>query len=471
MWSAVHAESASLPNQLIKNKNTTAVAVVLLTCATSCSLRAPADTVRQRTADLYPFDRLTATDGRPGATPPSESQILERANLELYISYGLHRNADLRGTYERWRAALERIPQVSSLPDPVFTFAQFVEEVQTRTGPQDRRYTVSQGLPWFGKLDLRGRVAGGSAEEHWQAVGGKRLDVESQIAVAFYEYGYLAQSQRITEGNLQLLEQLEPVVRQRVAAGLAGQQELLKLQVEIGKVQNDLASIDNIRPTLSARLAATMNFPGNTLLPLPDLTEPPPSEQTVENLLERTDAQNPLLNGLRERIKKDELAQELAGLERWPDLTVGVDYIETGEALGPVSGSGDDPWALRLGFTLPISRGRYAAAEREAERNLAASRYDLQSQQVSIRAELEHAVFKVDDAARQVGLYRDTLLPRARESLDLTRTAYTAGRSTLLELIEAERDLLDIENAYWRACKDQLQSQARLTTIVGDRVR
>lgn len=439
-----------------------------------CHARPDMSMVDRRTRELLygvPADRELV--GSEQSQPPSASEVMKTADLGSYLRYGMYHNGALRAAYEGWRANLERIPQVTSLPDPVFSFSQFVETVETRTGPQERRYSLSQTFPWFGKLDLRGSVAGATAEEQWQRVQALRLKVERDIRLAYFDYAYLSQSLRITRGVLELLQQLEPAVQQRIAGAGAGQQDLLRLQVEIGRVENDLASFQKVRPSLSARLAAAMNMRTPSPLPLPVLEEPSLAQVGAETeaLLRRAEQLNPELRELAERIRKNESQRQLAGLQRWPDVAVGVDYFETGSALNSATpGSGDDPFGVRVMFNLPIWGGKYGAAEREAEHNISAATHALNDRRATLRADLEHAAFELDDAARQLLLYRETLLPRARETLEVTRAAYRAGTSTVLDLIDSERSLLEFETGYWRACRDHYQSKARLEALIGGKL-
>lgn len=402
-----------------------------------------------------------------GMPAPSHEQVRASADLAIYVRYALHHNAGLRAAYERFFAGAERVAQAGSLPDPQFTFAQFVEEVQTRTGPQQRRYSLTQAFPWFGELDLRSDVARGQAEELWQVVVQKHLEVERDVAVHYAEYAYLSHLIGITRDVLELLGQLEAVLQERVAAGRATQADLLRLQVEIGRVENDLESRQRVRPSLSARLAAAMNWEGVADLPLPKLTEPEMRAVDTVALLQRAAENSPRLRQLAERARTFEDRRRLAELDAWPDFQIGVDYLETDDALLPTPGSGDDPWAVRVGFTLPIWRSRYAAAEREAERGVRAAMAEFEDYRSKLRAEIEATAFALEDAARQIVLYRDTLLTRSREALEVTRAAYTAGSSTLLEVIDSERALLQFETAYWRACRDHYQSHARLEALIG----
>ncbi len=433
----------------------------------SCQTSQDRQLIQERRAALYQEFRSPMSTSEKAARR-DEAILYDRANLQVYLDFGLQRNAGLRGEFERWQAGLSKVAQVDSLPDPQFSFTQYIEEVQTRTGPQERRYGISQWFPWFGKLELRGDVAAKRAEALWQQVQSKRLQVERDIVVAYYEYAYLAQSIRITQGNLQLLQQLEPVVQGRLQGG-GGQADLLRLQVEAGKLENQVESLRQIRPALSARLAAALNAKQGEVLPLPELQEPKLMAVEAATMLQHLAEQNPELLRLRQMIASEEKALELARLEAWPDFSLGLDYVETGSALAPAtSGSGDDPYALRLMFTLPIWRGRYAAAERQAQHDLGAARYEHDERLADLRADVELAAYALGDAARQVALYRDSLLPRAREALQVTRASYRAGRAGVLELMDSERALLDFELSYWRACRDYLQGGARLKALTGE---
>ena len=459
---------------MLKREIRVCACAALVVLVAGCHARPDMSMIDRRSRELFrgaPVAR--AVDSSEQLPVPKLSEVMGKADLLLYLRYGLHHNAALRSAYEGWRADLERIPQVTSLPDPTFSFSQFIEPIETRTGPQERRYSLSQTFPWFGKLDLRGSVAGAAAEEQWYRVQTLRLQIERDIRVAYFDYAYLSQSLRITRGVLELLQQLEPVVQQRIAGADAGQQDLLRLQVEIGRIENDLASLEKVRPSLSARLAAAMNLRRTAPLPLPALKEPEVTSVAAqtEQLLQRAEQLNPELRELAERIRKHEHQRELAGLQRWPDITLGVDYFETGSALNPGTPSnGDDPFGVRLMFNLPIWGGKYSAAEREAERGKSAATFALSDRRATLRADLEHAAFELGDAARQLVLYRETLLPRARESLEVTRSAYRAGKSSVLDLIDSERALLEFETGYWRACRDHYQNRARLEALIGGKL-
>lgn len=449
-----------------EQNQTSCLASVALLTLLGCAATADPEAARERERRLYGPPASAREDDPQGPTPPAAA-LPEDAELADYLAFGLRNSADLRAAFEDWRAAAERIELASTLPDPKLSFAELLEEIQTRTGPQERRFGISQAFPWPGKLGQAARVAERRAEASWQRVRVVELEVVAAIEVAYHEYAFLGRELRITQGLLELLQGLEPVVQSRVAAG-RGQADILRLQVEIGRLEDDLASLRRRRPVLSARLADAMNLSreaGDTL-PLPELEEPVTHVVDVAQSYRQALANSPGLRELEERLEASREAEALASYRRKPSFSLGVDYIQTDDAVGgAVSGSGDDPLILGLSMTLPIWTGSYAAAERERRHARRATQERLDSMRSSLRAGVESEAFRIDDATRKLTLYRSSLIPRASEGLDLTLASYRAGESSILDLIDAERALLEFELAFWRACREYHQGAARLRAL------
>ncbi|HMB71496.1 MAG TPA: TolC family protein, partial [bacterium] len=115
----------------------------------------------------------------------------------------------------------------------------------------------------------------------------------------------------------------------------------------------------------------------------------------------------------------------------------------------------------------PIFRGKYSGAIREAEERLAAARWRQSGEEDDLTAQAEAILFEWRDADRRAELYGGALLPKARESLAATSAAYRTGDGGFLDLIDAQRTLLDLELENERAAIDRGRSAARLATLIG----
>ena len=132
------------------------------------------------------------------------------------------------------------------------------------------------------------------------------------------------------------------------------------------------------------------------------------------------------------------------------------------------SDSGKDPVVAMFSMSLPFAnREKYRAAEREAEFRLDAARKERADKVNELSAALQMALYDFRDSERKINLYRDTLLPKARQALEVTRQGFEAGRADFLDLIDAERTLLAFDLSYARAQADRAVSLAEIEMLVG----
>jgi len=159
---------------------------------------------------------------------------------------------------------------------------------------------------------------------------------------------------------------------------------------------------------------------------------------------------------------------ELARKRFYPDLGVGIDWIQTDEASAPGgSDSGKDPVILMFSMNLPLWRKSYGARELQARaqaRQVANEKDDIENNLV---AQVERVLYDVEDSERKLKLYGDVLVPKAEELLGASETAYMAGTIDFLGLIDAERTWLRFQLQRERAWADRYQRIAELEMLVG----
>ena len=393
---------------------------------------------------------------------------LEVNELRSLVDYALENNPEINAAYQMHRAALERVPQVTALPDPKLSYRYFFEEVETRVGPQEHAIGLSQTLPWFGKLRLQGVAASESAKAAAERIASVRNKVIAEVASAWYELYYLGQSIEIVRGNRDLVLHLERVARARYGTGAATHADVIRAQVELGNIENRLASLEDRRSPLSARLNAALNRPTTELFSLPTDVSFLAVPLSDEQILERVALNNPELQATDFDIKSARALKERAKKNYLPNFTVGVDYIATGESRMPgVADSGDNALSASVGVTLPIWRSSYDAGVKEAEAKIHREQYRRDQLLNGFHADTVTALFRLRDAERQIDLYKNTLLPKANESLAATQRAYSAGASPFAELIDSQRVLLNFELSYARSITDHNQARTLIEKLIG----
>ena len=400
----------------------------------------------------------------------SEPAPLESdAELADYTRYAQWHNPGLKRAFLHWKSALERVAPARALSDPRLTYGYFVRHVETRVGPQEMRFGAAQTFPWIGTLDLKGRIALLGAEVERQRYEMARRDLIFRVAAAYYDYYYLQRAFFVTEGNVRLLAYLEEVARARDRGGTGAHEAVLKAQVEMGRLENQLRSLRDMRRPATARVNAALGRPALASVTVPDslsLTAIGFVEQELVASLQET---NPKLQLSSTQSEAAALEVELAGKRRYPGLTLAVDYIRSGEArLEPLPAYNvKDPLVAMASINLPIQRESYRAQERAATAQYRAALYSHRDEVARLTAELELVLYKRRDAESRTELYRDSLLPKAEQALNVAQQAFAAGRSDFLAVIDAHRALLEFQLAYERARTDQALYLAEIEKLAG----
>jgi len=452
-----------------------AVGVAAVGFVSGCS--SPFDLTRDLSPS-YARSLPAHADSSPRSVYRSESEsntdaptLAAGAAADDFVRYALYHSPKVEAAYQRWVAASERLPQVRSLPDPRVNFGFFLDEVETRTGAQQARFGVSQSFPWPGLLGDREDAAAMAARAVWRQFEAARLEVVERVVEALHELAYLDAAIRITTENLELLTSFEEVVRARYRVGSGSHPELVRVQVELGQLEDRLAQLRAMRPTYVADLNAALNRAAET--PVAEFAALPGRVASVDGpaLAEIARRSNPALLALDERIEEQRIRGEVARKEGLPDFTVGLDYIVTDEAMdNSIPESGDDPILLSFGITVPLWRDKYDAGVREALARRLAVSHERADEANRIAASIQRAWFEHTDADRRVRLFETTLIPKAEESLRASLAGFRTGETSFLDLLDTERTLLEFAVSAERARADRGQALARLNTLVGEPV-
>ncbi|GIW74848.1 MAG: hypothetical protein KatS3mg103_1370 [Phycisphaerales bacterium] len=418
------------------------------------------------------FDgRVWMADGVPGAVPSGDADmpaLPAGADPFGYVRLALERSPQVAAAYQRWRAAVERTGQAGAWPDPRLGVGFFLEPVQTRTGPQRARVGVSQSLPWPGVLDDRKDAAERAASAAWRRYEAQVLDVAQGVLTTLYELAYLDAALANTGQSLELLRSFEALLLAEYRVGRADHRTLVRVQVEIGQLDDRLERLRAMRRSLAAELNAALDLPPDAAVPvvgaLPGQVVAVGPEALVAIALEN----NPALQALDAQAHEQRALAQAARGEGLPEVTVGVETIITDHAADrTVPGSGDDPILLSVGVRLPIWRTKYDASVREAMARRLAFTQERAGLGNRIAAGIHRAWLEHTDAHRRLELYGRTLIPKAREAVRVALERFRAGKGDLLDVLDTQRTLLELAIAGERARSDRGQALARLHALVG----
>ena len=393
--------------------------------------------------------------------------------LEVLIEKALDRNPAIRESLARYRAARQRIPQATSLPDPVLDVTQYARTPETRVGPQTTMLSISQTFPWFGKLSDQGKVATKEAAAWRESHEARKAEVVRQVKLAYYDLAYIDRAIRITEEDHELLRYFETLAQARYSQGVGLQQAVVKLQTELTRDLNRLETLRSRRVDAEAALNTLVDRPPETPIPRASPAQRPTVDLKLENLYRTARSRRPEVKAAFLRIEKDEKRIQLSRRNYWPDVTVGAGFVnvagrsDPAARLNPPPDEGKNIYSFSVGVNLPIFRRKYDAAVLEATEDFLAARERYRSTVNQVEVSIRSVGFRARTIEQQIGLFEDVLLPQAEQALRSSEAAYSTGTLGILDLLDSERVLLEVRLGLAQFDSDYMKALAEMERAIG----
>ncbi len=421
------------------------------------------------------FMHLVATMAMVVAPPPQTYATHGDDRLEALVEEALRNNPEVLGAFAEYQATLHRVPQATAMPDPSVSITQFARTVETRVGSQQRMLALSQRIPGLGKRAAKGQLASKAAavsDEMYQAT---RADIVLRVKHAYYDLGFLDRALATSREDESLLEHFEEIARRRYAQGFGLQGDVLRLQAQITSAIHRRQQLLGQRVDLEAVLNTLRDLPADTPVAEVRLTEIPTLTLERESLAEIGRRERPELKAAFLQIEEREKQMHLARLQHRPDFTVGLSWGNI-RARGvtvadmPIPGDGKDSYAISVGLTLPLFRGKYDAGIREAAESFAAARFAYKDSARKMESEVRSISFRIETIEKQLDLFERALVPQAEQALRSTEDAYSNGTVEVTGLLDIQRMLLDVQLGVARLQADYLKAVADLERTIGSGV-
>ena len=375
-----------------------------------------------------PLSGAAAQDAVPGLLTQQQA-----------VDLALAGNPELRISTERMVGVRERVRQAREFPNTSLEadFDQQVDFLDSREQyfgfTQEFEFPTRMGL----RVDAAKEDVRAAEAEHrltaWEtALAAKTLYQDLTLAQGLVALG---------RENLALAERLSSMAREKYELGAVSKLEVLRAGVETASTANELSRLEKeelaSRMRLNYLLGRAPEEPLHTVPLAPGQTELDHPDRLVDAALE----QRLELKTISGRLAAAEFQEKLARSAYAPDLSFSFYRHRVDEE--------PNSWDIALGISVPIF-GLGAIAGQVAEARAEKAAIDAEGAAARARVELEvrSAHRAMEELAAQLGRYREAILAPAEEAFRLASASYAEGEIESLELLDAQRTLQDVRQAF-----------------------
>jgi cobalt-zinc-cadmium efflux system outer membrane protein len=368
------------------------------------------------------------------------SVVANGQSLDDYLKIAAENNPGIQATYKSFEAAMEQVTQVSSLPDPNLSFGYFISPVETRVGPQQARFSLTQMFPWFGTLNAQADAAAFMAEAKYQEFLDGRNRLYYQVSASYYPLYELEKFISIEEENTRILSSYKEIATVQFRNDKGAMVDVLRVDIMLNDATTNLSILQQKRDPLETRFNKLLNRnEDESIVVFDSLGVVEISQNYDKDSLFKS---NPLLENLELKAKASESQAQAAHKQGLPKFGVGLDYVIVGERNDvTMSDNGKDVFMPMLTMSLPIFRGKYKAAGKQAQ--LMQESYALQKEEVSNRliSSYDMAWFEIQKQAELIELY-EKQIQESKQSLNLLFSAYSNSGKEFEEVLRMQQQIL-----------------------------
>jgi outer membrane protein, heavy metal efflux system len=413
------------------------------------------------TATLVLATALSAFGQTPAASIPTPlSQLLAEAEAN---------NPQVSAADHGAKAARQMAPQVTTLPDPKFTYQQLsVGSPKPFAGYTNNDFAyigvgASQELPYPGKLRLRGDVAEREADSKQAEIEVTKTSIADAVKADYLQLAYLQQTLGILRQNESVLDQLIQDATAHYQVGQGMQQDVLEAQVNRTKIVKEITMHHQLMGQTQAHLKGLLSRDqGSPEIVTEDLIATP-LRRTSDELLAMVRQNNPQIQVDASSIRTQDAQLASAKREGKPDFDVGYIYQNTDRKYR-------DYYMFTFDVRIPRKK-RVNAEIAEATEKRSESQQTLNAHLQQQLAEVEEGYVKATSDEELLKEYREGLIPQSDAAYRATLSAYASNRVEFVHVLSYFSDLLNLKLEYAETLVDHEAALAHLESLTGATLR
>ena len=389
---------------------------------------------------LMPIAIVFATAQCAPASNRPEVGFSHEVVLSDLIAFALKNNPDILAARKKWLAAKEHYHVVTSYPDPQLMVTYFPEPIETRLGPQDWNATLTQTIPFPGKLSKKGEMTEADIKKARLNLRKTVRDITVGIQEALIELDYIRTSKSIIEDELALFNTVIETTENAYAQNRTALVDVLMTHTRVGNLEKTVVLLNDLESSQTAALNRLLGRASDALIGSIEKINMTPPVSRLEEMYQLAESNQEDILMADMEIEKKAAGVSLARYERMPDFKIGLFYAAIGSPDVTVRppDAGDDAVGIQFGLSLPLWSGKNNGRISKAQAEMTGAKAIKSSRIDNIRAGVRTLYFRLKNEQTIIDLYKKQLLPQAAASIEAAESWFMDNKLRFSDLIDAQ---------------------------------
>jgi len=390
--------------------------------------------------------------------------------VHRYIEAAFAGNPSLDGMRERIRMKENAAIKAGALDDPKLRMG--ILNLPTRSWDfrqedmTGKEIGLSQMFPWPGMRKTRTEMVLREKEEAEFVLEEMRSTLRSEIKMTYSELASVRKQIEAVRRSQYVLKDIVGVTEEIYAVGKGSQPDVLRGQLEYGRIREMRIGLENREQVLSMRLNTLAALPADRPVPplgdLPEISLP----YGQADLVGIYEAERPARKAIQARAHRGDSSIRMANLAGKPEFEVSVSYLQRDAT--PDGTKRSDMVSSMVTMTLPIWRkGKTEPGIREMEAEKRMAGRELANLDLETSNLIGRSLATMKSRREAAVLYRTTLIPQAEQSFQATAESYRVGKTDFPMLMDAVTAILSFRREYAATVGDLNMEKSRLEAAVG----
>jgi outer membrane protein, heavy metal efflux system len=390
--------------------------------------------------------------------------------LEDLLVQVLDNNPEIQALKYHISALQEKETVVQKLMDPMFAVEYSSVPIDSwaldETPMSGVQFKLQQTIPFPGKNSAREDIAISETESRSLDLEELKLQLTGKFKKVYYNLYTIRQLKSLSEDHITYLQQLRSSLQAKYETGKSNQHNLLKMDLKIGKLRDDLKDFEIRDLEITSTLNSILNRDISEQIITNKWDEDIIEFDELEILVNKAKLNRPLFKSLEQDIQTKNLEMELVKRDKLPNVTIWAGYRYRQDINNMKN---PDFASLGLSFPLPfdfLKKNKAKFSLFKYNKRKIESKYDNVLNKTAAQIKTELVEYK--RALEKMKTYKEDLLPGSRTALELTYAAYENGKADFSSLFQAQLQILDFERILVITENETIQHRISLEILTGN---